>query len=219
MPGIADILSLGTTLDAAKVLCIFLHGRNQTPEEMEATVIGRLSARDVAFALPRAGAATWYAAKAVDPLTDATRAELAQSLADLAGAIASLRAAAPKRPLLIAGFSQGACLSLELAFAGTSPPDAVAALTGCRVGTAACQRAGRLAPNLPVYLTGGSSDPWIPVAAFSEAATELGRARAVLRADIFPDRPHEVSAPEIAMLDGMLTDLALGRTPRMEAPR
>lgn len=219
MPGIADIVSLGVAADAAKVLCIFLHGRSQSPEEMEAAVIRRLSARDVAYLLPRAAGATWYNAKAVDPLSDATRAELGRSVADVAGAIKDLRAAAPGRPLLLAGFSQGACLSLELAFSGQARPDAVAALTGCRVGTRACARVSDPAPGLPVYLTGGSDDPWIPVTAFAEAAAELGQGRAALRADIFPDRPHEVSAAEIAMLDAMLADLAAGRSPRMGAMR
>ena len=219
MPGIADIVSLGAATDAAKVLCIFLHGRSQSPEEMEAAVIRHLSACDVAFALPRAGGATWYSAKAVDPLTEATRDELALSLDDLAGALADLRAAAPGRPILLAGFSQGACLSLELAFSGKAHPDAVAAFTGCRVGTPACARASHLVPGLPVYLTGGSDDPWIPVTAFAQAAAELGQGRAALRADIFPDRPHQVSAAEIAMLDAMLTDLAAGRSPWMEGAR
>lgn len=219
MPGIADLLTLGPAPDAAKVLCIFLHGRSQSPEEMEAAVIRRLSARDVAYLLPRAGGATWYNARAVDPLSDATRAELGQSVADLAGAIDELRAAAQGRPLLLAGFSQGACLSLEMAFSGQARPDAVAALTGCRVGTRACARASSLTPGLPVYLTGGSDDPWIPVTAFAEAAAELGQGRAALRADILPDRPHEVSGAEIAMLDAMLADLAAGRSPRMGAMR
>jgi phospholipase/carboxylesterase len=83
MPGVADILFRGVDPARAKVLCIFVHGRNQSPEEMEAAVIRRLSARDVAFALPRAGERTWYHARAVDPLTDATRAELSASMRGL----------------------------------------------------------------------------------------------------------------------------------------
>ena len=80
-------------------------------------------------------------------------------------------------------------------------------------------RPSALPAGLPVYLTGGSNDPWIPVSAFAEAAAELGRGEAALRMDVFPGRPHEVSAPEIAMLDAVLTDLAAGRAPRFEVPR
>jgi phospholipase/carboxylesterase len=219
MPGVADILFRGVDPARAKVLCIFVHGRNQSPEEMEAAVIRRLSARDVAFALPRAGERTWYHARAVDPLTDATRAELSASMRGLAAAVGELRARAPGRPLVLAGFSQGACLTLEHAFSGQGAPDAAVAFTGCRVGVMADDRAAALPSGLPVYLSAGSADPWIPVAAFAEAAAALGQAEARLRCDVFPGRAHEVSDAEIAMLDSVLTDLAAGHAPLMEAPR
>jgi phospholipase/carboxylesterase len=219
MPGVADILSLGVAPERAKVLCIFVHGRSQSPEDMEATVIRRLSVPDVAFALPRAGGKTWYNARAVDPLTPETRAELAASLEALADALLALRGLAPGRPVVLAGFSQGACLSVEHAFTGRAAPDVVVAFTGCRVGAVTDNRADALPPGLPIYLSAGSADPWIPVQAFAETAAALGLAEARLRCDVFPDRPHEVSDAEIAMLDSVLADLAAGRPPRMEAAR
>ena len=219
MPGIVDIQRLGATVDRARVLCILAHGRNQSPEDMEAAVVRHLSTTDVAFALPRAGDKCWYRALAVAPLTADTRAELAASLADLAALAQSLRAEAPSRALVLAGFSQGACLSLEHAFSGEAPPDAVVAFTGCRVGVASDDRASRLRAGLPVYLSAGSDDPWIALPAFAEAAVELGRGAAALRMDVFPGRPHEVSTPELAMLDAVLADLATGQTPRFEVPR
>jgi phospholipase/carboxylesterase len=186
---------------------------------MKAAVVRHLSTPDVAFALPLAGDNRWYRPLAIDPLTTETRAELGASLADLAQLVQALRAEAPGRPLALAGFSQGACLSLEHAFTGKAAPDAVVAFTGCRVGATLDARPSALPAGLPVYLTGGSNDPWIPVSAFAEAAAELGRGEAALRMDVFPGRPHEVSAPEIAMLDAVLTDLAAGRAPRFEVPR
>ena len=219
MPGVADILTLGVDPGKAKVLCVFVHGRNWTPEETEAAILRRLSAADVAYVLPRAGGKTWYNARAIDPLTDATRADLAASLGGLATVISDLRRASGEVPLVLAGFSQGACLSLELAFTGRASPDAVVAFTGCRVGVASDARPDALPPRLPVYLSAGSADEWIPVQAFAEAVAELGRTEARLRCDVFPGRPHEVSDAEIAMLDSVLTDLAAGHAPLMEAPR
>jgi phospholipase/carboxylesterase len=219
MPGIVDMQRVGVAVDRAKVLCLFVHGRNQSPEEMEAAVIRRLSTPDVAFSLPRAGNKCWYNALAVSPLTDATRSELAVSLADLAALVKTLRAEAPFRPLVLAGFSQGACLSLEHAFTGKAAPDAVVAFTGCRVGVVGDSRTANLPANLPVYLSAGNDDPWIPLAAFAQAATELGLSGAALRMDVFAGRPHEVSAAEIAMLDGVLADLAACRAPKFGASR
>jgi phospholipase/carboxylesterase len=219
MPGVIETLGVGEPVGAARVLCVVVHGRNQSPEEMQAAIVNRLSCPGVAFALPRAGDRCWYSALAVAPLTDITRAELSASLAGLGAALAGLRRQAPGVPLLLCGFSQGACLSLEHLFTGTNRPDAVAALTGCRVGTADCLRPAAPAPGVPVYLSGGDADPWIPLSAFSQAGAELGAARTRLRADVFPERPHEVCAAEIAMLDALLGDLAAGRPAAMAAAR
>jgi phospholipase/carboxylesterase len=186
---------------------------------MEEAVIRRLSATDVAWHLPRAVGKSWYAARAIDPLTDATRGELALSLDGLARAVEAARQEAEGCPLVLAGFSQGACLSLEHAFTGKAAPEAVVAFTGCRVGVAGDERPAALPRDLPVYLSAGDADPWIPVAAFADTVSALGQGGACLRADVFPGRAHEVSAAEIAMLDCVLNDLASGRTPVMEASR
>jgi phospholipase/carboxylesterase len=219
MPGIADITSLGVAADRAKVLCIFVHGRNQSPEEMETAVIRRLTASDAAYVLPRALDKCWYNALAVDARSDITTDELGRSLSDLRGLVGRVRGMSPGVPLVLAGFSQGACLALEHAFGGTDSPDAVVAFTGCRVGVPSDARPTGLMSGLPVYLSAGGADPWIPLHAFAEAVTELGRAGAKLRADVFPGRAHEVCDAEVAMLDRVLSDMAAGRTPAMEAPR
>jgi phospholipase/carboxylesterase len=219
MPGVADILTLGVAPTLARVQCILVHGRGQTPEDMEEAVIRRLSATDVAWHLPQAEGKSWYAARAVDPLTDVTREELALSLGGLEKAVEAARQRAGGRPIVLAGFSQGACLSLEHAFTGKAAPDAVVAFTGCRVGVRGDTRPSALPRDLPIYLSAGDHDPWIPVAAFADAVSELGQGGARLRADVFPGRAHEVSAAEIAMLDAVLADLAAGRVPAMEAPR
>jgi phospholipase/carboxylesterase len=212
------VLHLGASPAQARALCVFVHGRGQTPEDMADGVIRHLP-QDVAYALPRAEGKSWYAARAIDPLTAVTRAEVGVSLMQLAGVIAGLRDITPGRPLLLAGFSQGACLSVEHAFSGRDAPDALAALTGCRVGVAADMRAQALPPGLPVYLSGADADPWIPVAAFADAVAAFGAHGAALRCDLFPGRAHSVSPTEIAMMSGMLQDLSHGARPRMEGPR
>lgn len=204
-------LMLGVPLDQARVTCVFVHGRGQSPEAMEQGVIRHLSTPGVAYILPRAPGGSWYAARAVDALTDDTRAALAQSLAALGQVMAGLRG-----PVLLGGFSQGACLALEYAFASGPWHGALAALTGCRVGQGTDARPAAALTGLPVYMSGGDNDPWIPVAAMAEAVACLGTAQARLRADIFPGRGHEVSPAEIAILDAMLADMAAGRPVSLE---
>ena len=176
---------------------------------MQSHILARLAVPDVTFILPRApnsdaAGGAWYTAKAVDPLTDDTRTALAAALDHLAADVAEARALYPDLPLVLAGFSQGACLSLEYAFAGLPAPEALVALTGCRVGVLEDARPRALAPELPVWLTGSDNDPWIPVTAFAEAALELGRGRARLQAALYPGRGHEVCDAEIALLQSVL---------------
>ena len=201
------------------VVLVLVHGRGQSPEEMQSHVLARLDLSGVAVVLPRAPGGVWYAARAVDPLTPATVAALGAARAQLAYDIAGARAAHPGLPLVLAGFSQGACLSLEHAFAGGDAGVALVAFTGCRVGTPTDDRPRKLPPGLPVYLTGSEADPWIPVEAFADAAWDLGRSGARLRADLFPGRAHEVSDPEIALLQSVLTDAGQGHSIGMAAPR
>jgi phospholipase/carboxylesterase len=206
--------------EPAKALCVLVHGRGQSPEEMQSHIVERLDAPDVAFVLPRAEGGVWYAAKAVDPLTEEARSALGSSLDHLARDIAEARAShGEDLPLVLAGFSQGACLALEYAFAGHDAPDALVALTGCRVGVREDDRPRDLAAGLPVYLTGSDADPWIPVEAFCEAARELAEGGAQLRADVIPGRAHEVSDVEIAMLKSVLADIAAGGRVTMAAAR
>eukprot|EP01035_Chromulina_nebulosa_P014934 gene14934-19763_t len=198
----------------ARVLCVFVHGRTQSPEDMLEQVVGRLSAEAVAFALPRAENNSWYAARATDPLSETTRAELAGSLAYLHGVVGALRQAGGiGKPLLLGGFSQGACLALEYAMHYGRWNGAMVNLTGCRVGQRQDDRPEADLDGMPVYLTGSDADAWIPVTAFAEASESLGRARARLRSELFPGREHQASAMEVATLDALLADLARGEIP------
>ena len=203
-------LLLGTSPEEALVHCVFIHGRTQSPEDMQEQVISRLkSTTGVAFILPRARGNSWYAARATDVLTNETRHQLEHSIAYVRDLVANLsRGDHHARPLVLAGFSQGACLALEYAMRHGPWHGAMVNLTGCRVGTQNCDRPFADLDRLPVYLTGSDRDPWIPVDAFANAACELARARAQLHCDVIPDRAHEVTPREIARLDDILADMA-----------
>lgn len=204
----------GVSPAEAEVLCVFVHGRTQSPEDMMEQVIGRLSADRVAYCLPRAEGNSWYAARATDALNDSTREALGISLDYLHGLVEDLRRAGGRdKPLVLGGFSQGACLSLEYALKYGPWNGAMVNLTGCRVGQSTDERPAADLDGLPVYLTGSDQDPWIPVSAFAEASEALGRARARLRCELFPGRPHQASEMEVAALDAILTDLAIGSRP------
>lgn len=160
----------------------------------------------VRFVLPKSDGAGWYAARAIDPLTAVTRAELADSLAQLRALIA-----AQSGPVVLAGFSQGACLAAEYLLSGATLPVAAYLFTGCRVGLPGDGLPQAKLSHLPVYLTGGDTDPWIPLDAFHRLHGDLTGAGARVRTDLFPVRAHEVSAPEQAQFRAILTAITEGR--------
>lgn len=216
--GHEDALLMGATPQDASVLCVVVHGRTQSPEIMKDWVVDRLGVENVAFALPRAAGNSWYNAKAVDPLNEATQAQLNDSLAYLGSTIEYLnKNAGTEKPLMLVGFSQGACLSMEYAFSRGPWHGALACLTGCRVGTQTDNLPLKDLASLPVYLTGSDNDPWIPVSAFAEASHAFGRARARLKTELFPGRDHSISDAEIGELKSILLRLQASQQTQADA--
>ena len=198
-------LFLGEALETAQVICVLTHGRGQSPEAMEQHILRRLKAPHTAFVLPRAASGSWYDAKAVDALTENTKTQLQASLKQLR----DLTSAFPKdKPVVMAGFSQGACLSVEYALRFGAWNGALVAFTGCRVGRPQDDLPRASLVDLPAYISGSDADPWIPLAAFTEAVKQLGASQARVRADVFPKRGHEVTPIEIGMLEMALRAVA-----------
>lgn len=209
----AEPLHLGVEPATARVIAVVLHGRGQTQDDMVKAIVGRLYAPAVRFVLPKAEAAAWYDARAIDPLTEVTRAQVENGLDAIAGVVRAELAAAPLARLVIAGFSQGACMAAEYLMREGPWPGALCLFTGCRVGTADDTLPQASLRGMRVYASCGDADPWIPVSAFHRLIADLTAAGARVRADLFPGRPHIVSPTELSVLQGILHDLAAGHEP------
>lgn len=193
----------------ARLLCILVHGRGQVPGDLS-PLSDAARAAGARVVMPVAPGKSWYDARAADPLTPATEAQLMASLDVLHGTV--MAAHDPALPVLLAGFSQGACLVAEYLMR-RGGCDGACILTGARVGTRAEPLPVRPHRGVPVYLTGSDADPWIPLMAFETLARDLHRTGARLRADLLPGRPHDISVPEVAAFAGMAEALASGRRP------
>ena len=199
----------GVPASAARAVCVFVHGRGQTPQEMIGAVLLRLDAPGLRFVLPVAARGTWYDARAADPLTDATVLQLDTALGQLAEVMDAVRADCSGLPVVLAGFSQGACLAMEFLMRG-GPVDGAAILTGCRVGAPSETLPRAPLAGRPVYMSCSDNDPWIPLWAFQKAVGEVAACGARIRADILPARAHEASDVECAELSRLLSAVAAG---------
>ena len=202
-------VTAGAAPEQAAVACLFLHGRGQTPEEMLRDVLNRVGLPLVHYRLPGAAGKSCYDAKAVDPLTDATRVQLGAALDQVGAGLAALADQGfPPQRIVLAGFSQGACVALEYALQRGAAIGDLSLHAACRVGGAT---GGLPLHGLPVYAGCGDADAWIPLGHFITGLADLGTAGARLHADIFPGRPHQVCEAEIVALRGMLQAVATGQ--------
>lgn len=124
----------GPPAEEARAAAVVLHGRDQDPDYMLEHLVARLGTEDVAFWLPSAAGHAWYPGRFFDP-REVNEPWLEHSLDACEAAVAQLLAAdtEPDR-IVLAGFSQGACVVADFlalrprAFAG------VALLTGSLTG-------------------------------------------------------------------------------------
>lgn len=208
-PVTAGSVTAGAVPEQAAVACLILHGRGQTPEEMLRDVLNRVGLPLVHYRLPGAAGKSWYDARAVDPLTDATRAQVSAALDQVGAGLAALADQGfPPQRIVLAGFSQGACVALEYALQRGAAFGGLCLHTACRVGGAT---GGERLQGLPVYAGCGDADSWIPFGHFITGLADLGAAGARLRADIFPGQPHLVCEAEIAVLRALLQAVATGQ--------
>ncbi|WP_422371570.1 alpha/beta hydrolase [Hoeflea sp.] len=206
----AQSLTSGASIGSARAVCLFLHGRGQSAAQMVSDVISRLDASDVHFVLPEAPNSAWYDAKAVDGMTPATADQLDHALSLVRTEVASVAGKMSGRPLVIAGFSQGACLATEYLLRG-GRADAAALLTGCRVGASDTGLPEDLVASIPVYASNGDEDPWVPLWAWNKARDAFTRGGARVHSDVFPGREHLVCDDEIKAFSGLLSAVAEGR--------
>lgn len=198
----------GAEAENAKVICIFVHGRTQSPADMMEQVIEHLDAPDTRFILPKSAGEAWYSARAIDPLSVEARYELGGSLDVLAEVIAFATQQSPNAKLVLAGFSQGACLLAEYILLNGKWDGAACLFTGCRVGVAADNLPVSDLTDMPIYISCGDKDPWIPAASYNDMGLTFIDCGVRLKTEVFPGRDHSISATECAALNGMLDNLA-----------
>jgi predicted esterase len=117
---------------------------------------------------------------------------------------------APER-LVLLGFSQGACLTLESVVRRPRRYGAVVALTGGLIGPprTSWPTAGDLA-GTPVYLAAGDPDPHVPWRRVEESAEVLRRLGAEVTVERFPGFPHAVHPRQLAAARSLLAAVAEG---------
>ena len=201
------ILSVGRPLSESDGLVIAVHGRGASAEDI--LDLSRVVAvPGVCWWAPQAYGHSWYPYSFLAPL-EQNQPWIDSALANLGSLVARARAEGmPSEKIVVSGFSQGACLSLEWAARNPGAVGAVVALSGGLIGPEGrtFDYEGRF-EGTPVFLGCSDVDPHIPLGRVEESAVAMAAMGAAVEKRIYPGMPHTVNPDEVEWFGRMLEGL------------
>jgi len=210
LPGTHDpnaVLFAGEPIERARVGAILLHGRGADA----ADILGLAAELDepaVAYAAPTATGHTWYPYSFLAPISD-NEPGISSGLGVIDALIARFaKAGIANDRLLLMGFSQGACLTLEYVARHPRRFGGVAGLSGGLIGPPETPRdyAGSL-DGTPVFLGCSDADPHIPKERVIETSEVLGKMGAAVTLRLYSRMGHSVNDDELAAVREILRAL------------
>jgi len=196
-------VTAGLPLSSAAFALILVHGRGGSAEGM--LPLARASgASDAAVIALSAAGNSWYPNRFLAP-TSQNQPWLSSALAavdrTVEGAIA---AGIPAERVLLVGFSQGACLSLEYAARHPRRLGGVAALAGGLIGEKREQNYSGDMAGTPVLLACGDADEHIPVELVRSSADVFSTLGANVDMRVYPGINHTIVGDQLEALRDMI---------------
>ncbi len=192
----ARVLRTGTPLEKARAAMILLHGRGASAADIM-TVASELSHPDIAYLAPDAKGNAWYPYPFTAPL-EQNEPYLSSALGLVESLVEEVTRHVPRERVILLGFSQGACLTLEFAARHAARYGGVIAFSGGLIGPDGTPRdyPGSFAKT-PVFIGCSDVDPHIAKERVVEAGDVLKRMGASVTVRLYPNMPHTVNADEI----------------------
>jgi predicted esterase len=212
------VLAAGRPLAAADAAVIMVHGRGGSAEDMLG-LGAELQRPELAYVAPQAANQTWYPYAFLAPM-EQNEPWLSSALELLGDLVAHLESGGiPSERIVLLGFSQGACLSLEFAARNAKRFGGIVALSGGLIGPPGTPRdyEGSFA-GTPVFLGCSDRDPHIPKERVDESAQVFERMGAAVTERIYPGLGHTVNEDELDFVRGILDGLVPAVIPPSAAP-
>jgi predicted esterase len=191
------ILTAGPSPEKAAATLLLIHGRGASAQSI-LTLLPEIGPGNFSALAPQARGNSWYPNSFLAPL-EANQPWLDSALNLLDTIITDLLSRAiPSRRIVLLGFSQGACLSLEFAARHPRPYGAIIALTGGLIGPPGTpgNYPGSLA-GTPVFLGSGDPDPHVPFQRVQETESILTQMGADVELRRYPGMPHTINDDEL----------------------
>jgi predicted esterase len=194
-----DVLRFGAPLAEATGAVILIHGRGSSAQDI-AGLAKALKNDGVAFLAPNATDGTWYPQRFFVPLVQNEPA-LTSALDVIDELVREAQAAGlPLERIALAGFSQGACLTLEYVTRHPRRYAFAAGLSGALIGPLETARPHVDLKETPVLVACAGGDAHIPLAFVEQSAATLATFNAAVTKQIFPGNAHTVFPDEVHWL-------------------
>jgi phospholipase/carboxylesterase len=199
-----NIITAGTSLANAKGALVLLHGRGGTAGNI-LSLIDEFKLQDVSILAPQATHQSWYPHSFMVPVADNQPA--LDSALEIIGDIVKdiIAAGIPAEKIYFAGFSQGACLTLEFIERNAKRYGGTVAFTGGLIGQQINSGNYKgIFDATPVLITTGDPDPHVPLQRVLESADVLKAMDAIVTVEAYKGRPHTITQPEIDLANRLI---------------
>ncbi len=216
-----ELVTAGTPVEAADAAVVLVHGRGATARSIVG--FGEEVAGDggVALLAPQAAANTWYPNSFLAPAEDNEPGRSSGLLAVGRAVETATTAGIPTERILVAGFSQGACLASEFVARNPTRYGGLAVLSGGLIGEsidvddyvshAAAEIEGDAAEALggtPAFLGCSDVDPHIPEERVHETAAVLEALGADVDERIYEGMGHGINEEETEAVAALAASLS-----------
>jgi phospholipase/carboxylesterase len=192
-----EVLHQGPLVNKASKALILLHGRGGTAR-------GILGLADVLcddqfyVAAPQAPSNVWYPSSfmAEDPLNEPYLSISVENVKNLIDETAQF---IPKTQIYVMGFSQGACLALEVCSRYAVKYGGVAAFTGGLIGKTINERKyqGNF-EGTKVFIGTSENDPHVPLNRCEQSKEVIEKLGAIVTLMVYKGTSHQISPEEIS---------------------
>jgi phospholipase/carboxylesterase len=203
---ISEVLHQGPLITQASKALILLHGRGGTAKSI-LSLADRLCGDDFYIAAPQATNSTWYphSFMAEERLNEPYLSQSVKGIKDLIDEIASH---IPKSQIYIVGFSQGACLALEISTRFATKYGGIVAFTGGLIGTNINEdKYHGDFEGTNVFISNDHRDPHIPLIRSEQSKELMEKMNAYVTLKIYENRPHTITEDEIKFVKANIFSL------------
>jgi phospholipase/carboxylesterase len=191
------VLAAGRKLSEAAGAVILVHGRGASAENI-LNLRQEFDHPELAYLAPQAAGNSWYPYSFLAPI-EQNEPWLTSALSKLKETVEDIsRAGIPREKIVIAGFSQGACLASEFVARNAVTFGGLIAFSGGLIGPPGTEF--RYAGNVGgtrAFFGGADPDVHVPWQRVRESASVLSAMGAQVLLRRYPGMPHTISQQEI----------------------